>query len=132
MTAPTAVILDDLKSRVGRPSSYPHIYDRDFELLPLHQDQRSGEEHYLARYPSGLRANWHRHSAAHTMIVLEGRMEANGQVVEPPAYCHFPAGQPMHHAPAGEAGCLFVLIFHGPFDVEAVDPPLPQPSTPTG
>ena len=28
---------------------------------------------------------------------------------------------PMHHAPAGDEGCLFLILFDGPFDVEPVD-----------
>jgi hypothetical protein len=30
---------------------------------------------------------------------------------------HHPAGVVMHHAPATGESCLFVIIFHGPFDV---------------
>ena len=29
----------------------------------------------------------------------------------------------MHHAPAGDEGCLFLILFEGPFDVELVDGP---------
>ena len=123
MVDPSPVIFDDLRSRRGRPAFFPDIYDRELELLALYQDPESGEEHYLARYPRGLKARWHRHSAAHTMIILEGQMEANGRVVGPLSYCHFPGGQPMHHAPVGDEDCVFILIFHGPFDVEVVDPP---------
>jgi hypothetical protein len=38
-------------------------------------------------------------------------------VVGPGAYVHFPAGAVMYHAPAAGSSCLFVTIFHGPFDV---------------
>ena len=37
----------------------------------------------------------------------------------PGAYAHFPGGEPMRHQSA--EGCLFVLIFHGPFDVEVLE-----------
>ncbi len=50
--------------------------------------------------------------------MLDGRLEVNGEVIGPGAYVHFPAGHAMHHAPAGDGSCLFVTIFHGPFDVE--------------
>ena len=73
------------------------------------------------RYPAGMHARRHRHSAAHTIIVLEGRLRANGRVIGPGAYCHFPANTPMHHAPTADEGCLFVTIFHGPFDVEPLE-----------
>lgn len=86
MVDPSPLIFDDLRSRRGRPAFFPDFYDRELELLPLHQDPESGEEHYLARYPKGLKARWHRHSAAHTMIILEGQMEADGRVVGPPSH----------------------------------------------
>jgi hypothetical protein len=47
-------------------------------------------------------------------------MLVNDVVVGPGAYCHFPAGEVMFHAPADDEGCVFVIIFHGPYDVEAV------------
>lgn len=87
----------------------------------LYQDSESGAEHYLVRYPAGLRSRSHRHTAAHTIVVLEGRLVANGQVVARGGYCHFPAGQVMHHAPFGDDACLFFTVFHGPFDVQPAD-----------
>ena len=113
------VISADLPTASLRPSTLP-IYDRPIELALLHRDERTGAEHYLIRYPEGLRSQPHRHSAAHTMVVLEGALEANGQVVGPSSYAHFPAGQVMTHAPAVGSSCLFVIIFDGPFDVEPV------------
>jgi quercetin dioxygenase-like cupin family protein len=98
--------------------SQPAIYDRPIGVRLLHQDPATGAEHYLIRYPAGLVAQRHRHTAAHTIVVLDGQLEANGQVIGPGSYCHFPAGAPMHHAPAGGEPCLFVTIFDGPFDVE--------------
>jgi quercetin dioxygenase-like cupin family protein len=119
---------------VGSPGSMrltqsqPVIYDQPIGLCLLHQDARSGAEHYLVRYPAGLTTRIHRHTAAHTIVVLEGRLVANGQVVGPGAYCHFPAGQPMQHAPAADESCLFITIFDGPFDVEPVDAELSPPA----
>ena len=120
MTGGQAVIVDGLAS-LPLEQSQPAIYDRPIGLRLLYQDPDSGAEHYLIRYPAGLRAQRHRHSAAHTMIVLEGRLLANESVVGPGAYAHFPAGTVMHHAPADDAPCLFVTIFHGPFDVQAAE-----------
>lgn len=96
------------------------VYDRPIHLRQLHADP-SGEEHYLVRYPAGVRCRVHRHSAAHTIVVLDGRLDANGRAIGPGAYAHFPAGEPMRHQPAGDEACLFVVMFHGPFDVELVD-----------
>jgi quercetin dioxygenase-like cupin family protein len=115
-----AVIVDGLKGvELGR--SQPVIYDREIGLRLLYQDPDSGAEHYLIRYPAGLKARLHRHTAAHTVVVLEGRLEVNDQVIGPGAYCHFPPGVAMRHAPAEDDSCLFVTVFHGPFDVEPID-----------
>ena len=73
------------------------------------------------RYPAGLRGRPHRHSAAHTIVVLQGRLRANGTSVGPHADAHFPAGEVMHHEAAGDEPCLFVLIFRGTFDVDVVE-----------
>lgn len=119
---------EDRATIIGSPrsmsldQSQPIIYDQPIGLRLLHQDRRSGAEHYLVRYPAGLKARSHRHTAAHTIVVLEGRLVANGEVVGPGGYCHFPAGQPMRHAPAAAESCLFITIFDGPFDVEPMDP----------
>jgi hypothetical protein len=53
--------------------------------------------------------------------VLEGQLEVNGRLIGRGSYCHFPAGEPMRHAPAGNADCLFVIVFDGPMDVEALE-----------
>ena len=116
-----AVIVDDLGLLELRPSHQPAIYDRDIGLRLLYQDPDSGAEHYLGRYPPGLKARSHRHTAAHTIVVLEGRLEANGHVIGPGAYCHFPPGEAMWHAPAEDDSCLFISIFHGVSDVEPID-----------
>jgi quercetin dioxygenase-like cupin family protein len=97
--------------------SQPVIYDRPIALRLLHRDRGSGAEHYLVRYPVGLQSQPHTHTAAHTVVVLEGRLEANGQLLGPGSYCHFPAGEVMQHQPAAGHDCLFVTVFDGPFDV---------------
>jgi hypothetical protein len=48
-------------------------------------------------------------------------MQANGQLLHAGSYGHFEAGSVHHHAPAHGRSCLFVIIFHGPFDVSPVD-----------
>ena len=114
------MLQDDLSS-LELDESQPVIYDRPIGLRLLYQDPESGAEHYLIRYPPNLRAQRHRHTAAHTIILLEGVMEANGQRLHAGAYAHFEAGSVHHHAPADGRACLFVIIFHGPFDVTPVD-----------
>lgn len=114
-----AIIVDNLDS-VQMDRSHPVIYDREIGVRLLYEDPESGAEHYLIRYPAGLKARLHRHTAAHTIVILEGRLAVNDGVIGPGAYCHFPAGETMFHAPAEGAACLFITIFHGPFDVEPV------------
>ena len=98
------------------------VYDAPVHLRQLYEDPASGAEHYLVRYPVGVSGRLHRHTAAQTIVVLDGRLDANGRVIGPGGYAHFPAGEPMRHQPAGDDACLFVTIFHGPFDVEVLAP----------
>lgn len=116
MNTPSAILLDRLTS-LELDQSQPEIYDRPIQLRLLCQDPGSGTEHYLVRYPPGMRSQPHRHSAAHTIIVLEGAMEVDGQLLQPGSHAHHAAGTVMQHAPAPGQHCLFVIMFHGPFDV---------------
>lgn len=118
----SATIVDQLRSlELQEPgAAAAAIYDRPIALRLLYQDPTSGQEHYLVRYPAGVKGRLHRHTAAHTIVVLEGRLDANGQVIGPGAYVHFPPGEPMRHQATEDESCLFVLLFHGAFDVEAL------------
>jgi quercetin dioxygenase-like cupin family protein len=120
MTDP--VIVADV-SLVALRTSEQLAYDQPFELQVLYQDSRTGAEHYVVRYRAGTKAKWHRHSAAHTMIVVSGQLVANGQRLGPGGYAHFPAGTSMLHEPAEEHDCTFVLIFDGPFDLDVIESP---------
>jgi quercetin dioxygenase-like cupin family protein len=86
-------------------------------LHPLYRDARTGAEHYVVRYPAGLRAQSHRHSSAHTIVVIEGVLLADGELLPAGSYAHFPADTAMHHEPAPGHDCLFIIVFDGPFDV---------------
>ena len=116
-------LVDQLKSLVLREpgEAAAALYDRPIALTLLYEDPVSGEEHYLVRYPAGTKGLTHTHTSAHTFIVLEGRLDANGQVIGPGSYAHFPAGEPMLHQATESGPCLFVAIFHGPFDVQVVN-----------
>jgi len=115
-----ATIVDNLHAlELSEPSAAAAaIYDRPIGIAQLYQDPVSGEEHYLIRYPAGTKGRAHTHTAAHTFIVLEGKLDANGELIGPGAYAHFPAGEPMLHQATDEGPCLFVAIFHGAFDVQ--------------
>ena len=118
-----ATIVDALHSmELQEPSAAAAaVYDQPIGLRPLYVDADSGEEHYLVRYPVGLKGRLHRHTAAHTIIVIDGRLEANGRVIGPGAYAHFPGGEVMRHQATPDGPCLFVVLFHGPFDVQIED-----------
>ena len=115
-----AVVVGDLSSAELRPSRIP-VYDRDIGVRLLYENPDSGAEHYLIRYPAGITSKLHRHTAAHTIVLLQGRLDVNGEVIGPGSYCHFPAGEAMRHAPADDQPCLFVILFDAPFDVEALE-----------
>jgi hypothetical protein len=86
-----AIVIDHLRSVELEPArSVAH--DAELGVRLLYQDPRSGAEHYLVRYPAGLGARLHRHTAAPTIVVLEGRLAVNDEVIGPGAYCHFPGG----------------------------------------
>ena len=115
-----ALIVDGLASVELRPSRSA-IYDREIGLHTLYADPDSGAEHYLVRYPAGLKTRLHQHTAAHTIVVIEGSLEVNAQVIGPGSYCHVPGGEAMRHAPSGDGSCLFVIIFDGAFDAQPID-----------
>jgi quercetin dioxygenase-like cupin family protein len=118
-----AFVVDDLRSlALDEPgAAAAAVYDRPIGLRLLFAEPESGEEHYVVWYPAGVTARAHRHSAAHTIVVLEGDLDANGHMIGPGSYAHFPAAEVMRHQPAGDQACLFVIMFHGPFDVEILD-----------
>jgi quercetin dioxygenase-like cupin family protein len=120
MTGPAVIFQPQLLS-AELDASQPVIYDRPIGLRLLYQDPGSGAEHYLIRYPPGLQAQRHTHSVAHTIIVLDGVMQADGELLHAGSYAHFEAGTVHRHAPAEGQPCVFVIIFHGPFDVTPVE-----------
>ncbi len=115
-----AVVVDGLGSAPTEPAESV-VHDAPFGVRVLHRDAGSGAEHDLVEYPPGLRAQVHRHAAAHTIVVLDGRLAVNHDIIGPGGYSHFPAGEPMLHGPAGDGGCRFVTLFDGPYDVEPLN-----------
>ncbi len=71
----------------------------------------------MVRYRPGTRAQPHHHTAAHTIVVVDGHLLVDGQVLGPGGYAHHPGGTPMVHQPAADEACTFILIFDAPFDV---------------
>ena len=118
------VIHRDLKALALRTTEQP-AYDQPFELQLLHQDERTGAEHYIVRYRRGTTARTHRHTAAHTIIVLDGHLLVDGELLGPGGYAHHPGDTTMLHEPAPGEACTFVLLFDAPFDLRLVDEPRP-------
>ena len=114
------VIHPDLKAVSLRTTEQP-AYDRPFELQLLYEDPRTGAEHYVVRYRPGTKARAHRHTAAHTIVVLDGHLSVDGQLLGPGGYAHHPGDTTMLHEPAGDAACTFVLIFDAAFDLRLTD-----------
>ena len=110
------IIHRDLNALELRTTEQP-AYDRPFELELLFEDPATGAEHYVVRYRPGTKARMHRHTAAHTIIVLDGHLMVDGQRLGPGGYAHHPGDTTMLHEPAAEEGCTFVLIFHAQFDL---------------
>ena len=115
------ILWPDLDS-VELPHHTMAVYDRPIGIKLLREDARTGAEDYLVRYEAGTRSRWHRYSAGHTIVVLEGRLRVNDDVIGPGSYCHYPAMAVMRHEPAGDEPCLFLNLFDGPSDVEVVEP----------
>ena len=108
MSYRTAIIVEDLAAQpLEAPSvAASRIYDLPIGLRSPYQDDASGEQHYVVRYPPGTRRRMYRHTAAHTIVVLEGKLNANGRVVGAGSCVHFPGHEPMLHEAAGEYGCF--------------------------
>src|SRR5262245_22610665 len=118
VTAP--VIHPDVQAIPLRTTEQP-AYDRPFELQLLHQDESTGAEHYVVRYRPGTKGRAHSHTAAHTIVVIDGHITIDGHVLGPGGYAHHPGGTTMLHEPARDEGCTFVLIFDAPFDLRLSD-----------
>ena len=116
-----ALIVDDLALlELGERSA--SIYRSPVGMRKLYEHPDSGAVHLLVRYPPGLEALAHRHSSAHTAVVLQGSLRVNDRVIGPGGYAHLPAGEVMFHTNAGDDPCLFLLMFDGPVDA------IPMPS----
>ena len=96
-------------------------YDRPIGLHLLHEDPDSGVELYVVEYAPGTSAAWHRHSVAHTIVILEGRLEVNGVSIGPGDLCRYPAGMRMKHQPSAGSGCRFLIVFEGTSDVTLLE-----------
>jgi quercetin dioxygenase-like cupin family protein len=120
MTDAEPFVVRDLAG-LDLPERTMSAYDRPIGLRLLHEDPDSGVELYVVEYPAGTRAAWHRHSVAHAIVVLDGRLEVNGEQIGPGDLCRYAAGAPMKHQPAAGSACRFLMIFEGESDVTVLD-----------
>jgi hypothetical protein len=54
------------------------VNDREIGLRILYEDPDSGAEHYLIRYPAGLKTRLHRFALATLLVVLASLDDRNG------------------------------------------------------
>jgi quercetin dioxygenase-like cupin family protein len=122
MNDPQPMVVRDLVG-LTLPERTLAAYDRPIGLRLLHEDPDSGVELYVVEYPEGTSAAWHRHSVAHTIVILEGRLEVNGVPIGPGDLCRYPAGTRMKHEPSAGSRCRFLMVFEGTSDVTVLEDP---------
>jgi quercetin dioxygenase-like cupin family protein len=115
-----AFIVDDVTG-VDFEARDMAVYSKPFGIHTLYQDPDGGAEHHVIRYPPRLKGRLHRHTAAHTIVVVAGSLAVNGEVIGPGGYAHVPGGERMLHENGGDEDCVFVIIFDAPFDMERVE-----------
>lgn len=119
-TVTPPMIVHDLVGR-ALPKRSLSAYDVPIGIELLHEDPGSRVELYIIEYTEGTKASWHRHTAAHTIVVLEGRLEVNGVEIGPGDLCRYPAGTAMRHQQAAGWNCRFLMIFEGASDVTLLE-----------
>jgi hypothetical protein len=125
-----ALAVADLESLELRASKLD-VYDAAIGVHLLYEDPGTGAEHYLIRYPAGLGARPHRHTAAHTVVLLEGRLRVNDEVIAAHGYCHFPAGETMTTARATTVRACSSSCSTGPSTSNLLGPSPPRPNSAT-
>ena len=81
-------------------------------------EPRTGMVVNVSYYPKGFTVDWHKHSCAHGMYILEGEMQTNLGIVKKGEFVWFPAGEEMKHGATALKDCTFLFITNAPFDIE--------------
>lgn len=90
---------------------------------PLKIGQESGIGAGLRRHPQGYVEPRHYHTtAAHSIYVLEGRLDVGGVDAGPGHFFHFPA-YTAHGPLVSLEDSVFMIWTEGPLDLELGDPP---------
>ena len=87
----------------------------------LTKDEQSGLEISVAYYPAGYHTILHRHTIAHGMYVLNGRLQTNEGLLEPGDFIWFPEGTAMEHGAPQDSDCTVLFVTNGPFDIEYLE-----------
>lgn len=89
----------------------------------LKVDQETGVASALRRHPEGYVEPRHYHTtAAHSIYVLEGRLDVGGVEAGPGHFFHFPA-YAAHGPLVSLEDSVFLIWTEGPLDLEFGDPP---------
>ena len=83
----------------------------------LVQDEETGMEIRLVRYPAGVINPWHTHPCAHGMYVLEGTLVTQAGSYPPGSFVWFPEGIAMQHGAAPESDVIVLFITNKAFEI---------------
>lgn len=98
------------------------------EQVMLWGDTAKGPHRAFFKFPVGLKAPLHTHSAGDRGVILSGTLSLAVEGAAPKklgagSYFSLPAGTPHITAVEGEEPCVFFIEREGPFDVVVVEPP---------
>ena len=96
------------------------LHKSNFRKLLL-QDQDTGMEIRLLRYPAGFTATWHTHACAHGMYVLEGILVTHAGSYGPGWFVWFPEGMRMEHGASAHTDVVVLFITNKKFDIRFVE-----------
>ena len=83
----------------------------------LLQDQDTGMEIRLLRYPAGVIIPWHTHPCAHGMYVIEGTLVTQDGSHGPGSFVWFPEGMAMSHGASAEGDVTVLFITNKPLEI---------------
>jgi quercetin dioxygenase-like cupin family protein len=87
----------------------------------LLNDQETGMEIRLVRYPSGVINPKHTHPCGHGMYVLEGTLVTHKGRFGPGSFVWFPEGEVMEHGASSEGDVIVLFITNKSFRIDYVE-----------
>lgn len=76
-------------------------------------------------YPRGMKTPWHRHTHAHGMYVLAGKIKTNKGLYGPGTFIWWPAGSVAEHGATATEDARMFFMTTGTFDLDFLDGPDP-------